>query len=90
MAGKTLNIGQAVEKERFEPKLKGQQDSKPVKEKLERIKVTFYLNPEDNLILEETKLILKKQGHDKDKSELIREAIGLLSERYTSKTASQQ
>jgi hypothetical protein len=86
MAGKKLNVEKAVEREKFEPKLNGQQDSKTVIEKIKRIKVTFYLNLEDNLSLEEVKLCLKKQGFDRDKSELIREAIGLLSERYASKT----
>lgn len=87
MAAKKLDIGKAVEREKHEPKLKGQQDSMPVNEKVEREKATFYLNPGDILTLEEIKLNLKKQGLNKDKSELIREAIGLLIEKYAGKTA---
>ena len=86
MAGKKLDIGKAVERERHEPKLKGQQDSLPANEKVEREKATFYLNPGDILSLEEVKLNLKKQGINKDKSELVREAIGLLVDKYASKT----
>ena len=87
---KTLDIGKAVERERHEPKLKGQQASKPASERKERKKVTFYLNPSDALALEELRLNFKKQGVDRDKSDLIREAIGLLLEKYTSKPVSQQ
>jgi uncharacterized protein YndB with AHSA1/START domain len=69
--------------------LKKQDKQKTVKEneKPKLIKVTFYLNREDNVKLESVKFKLKEQGEDKNKSELIQEAIGLLSEKYTSKTA---
>lgn len=55
-------------------------------EKPKLIKVTFYLNREDNVKLESVKFKLKEQGEDKNKSELIQEAIGLLFEKNTSKT----
>jgi hypothetical protein len=58
--------------------------SKPTDEprKSKLIKVTFYLNPEDNVNLERVKLRLKEQGQNTNKSELIQEAIGLLYEKY--------
>ena len=90
MAKKRFDLSQSVERERQEPKLKGQQASKPAIERKKRKKVTFYLNPGDNLALEELRLNLKKQGNSRDKSDLIREAIHLLLEKYTSKPASQQ
>ena len=89
MIKKRFDLGKSIDRERQEPKLKGQQASKTVIEKKEREKATFYLNPGDNLALEELRLKLKKQGNNRDKSDLIREAIGLLFEKYTSKPAKQ-
>lgn len=41
---------------------------------------TFYLRPEQNIDIEELKLQLKKAGVKTNKSELVREALDLLTE----------
>jgi hypothetical protein len=60
-----------------------QDTSKTVKQPL--IKATFYLTPEHEAALEELKLKLRKTtGERTDKSELVRRAIDLLVNQYSS------
>lgn len=48
------------------------------------VKATFYLAPEDIIVLEELQLkIRKREGRKANKSELMREAIALLAKEYT-------
>lgn len=47
------------------------------------VKGTFYLEERHDLILEETRMTLRRKGHRRvDKSALVREAIELLAEKY--------
>ncbi len=68
-----------------------QQDSTPVNHEPGKaanqplVKATFYLSTEHMVRLEEVRLhIMRTTGTRKDKSELVREAIDLLSKQYTS------
>ena len=52
----------------------------PTEPELNRVKVTFYLNPEQVVALEELRLKHFKETTEKiDKSELVRKAIDLLA-----------
>jgi hypothetical protein len=60
-----------------------QEVSKPVKKPL--IKATFYLTPEHEAALEELRFKLRRTtGERTDKSELVRRAIDLLVNQYSS------
>ena len=47
---------------------------------LQTEKATFYIQPGDQVALDELKLKLRKRGVKTDKSELVRKAIELLTE----------
>ena len=53
---------------------------KPPEPEVNRVKATFYLNPEQVVALEELRLKhFKEKGEKIDKSELVRKAIDLLA-----------
>ncbi len=64
-----------------------QQSGEPEQEQW--VKATYLLSPHNITILEELKLTIWKQTRAKiDKSQLMREAVGLLKKRYDRKFAS--
>jgi hypothetical protein len=89
MASKTLNIGDAVQRETIEPKLITTADGataqvKPPKKKYKL--VAFYLEPDQNKALENLKNRLIQEDQGRDKSDLVREAIYDLLAKYKALT----
>ncbi len=82
---------QGDQQEDISPEVGSQQDSIPVRQhnstpvSQQLVKATFYLTSEHITALEEVRLkIMKATGKRRDKSELVREAIELLSNQYNS------
>ena len=62
------------------PRASKKAPEKPAEPEVNRVKVTFYLNPEQVVALEELRLQHFKDTREKiDKSELVRKAIDLLA-----------
>ena len=73
---KNLKVKEAVNRERHEPRIKGgQSDNMTTLPKKTLPKFMFYLNREEDEMLDELAVFFKKQGIRKSRSALVREAI---------------
>jgi len=70
------------ENEKQESILKENEERLKEHEKIEQVKVSFYINKEQSLAFDQLSLNLKRKGIKKSKSELIREEIDLILEKY--------